>query len=99
MGLQCSVWDFKGHSVPLVTAEGGVGRGLEPLSGVKGIDAGSDVTSYASTASFITSEGRGFIFKNKHLGRADFTGSSVIKVLYWNAEQIEVTLVAGQNEL
>lgn len=28
MGLQYTVWDFKGRSVPLISAEGGVGRGL-----------------------------------------------------------------------
>lgn len=28
LGLQYTVWDFKGHEVPLFTREGGVGRGL-----------------------------------------------------------------------
>ena len=32
MGIQNSVWNFKGHSVPLLSAEGGVGRGLHPIS-------------------------------------------------------------------
>ena len=28
MGLQYSEWDFKGKSVPLISTEAGVGRGL-----------------------------------------------------------------------
>ena len=28
MGLEYTVWDFKGHSVPLISEEAGVGRGL-----------------------------------------------------------------------
>lgn len=32
MGLQPTVWNFKGKSVPLIVSEGGVGRGLQPLT-------------------------------------------------------------------
>ena len=32
MGLEYTVWDFKGHAVPLISDEAGVGRGLEPIS-------------------------------------------------------------------
>ena len=32
MGLQYTIWNFKGLKVPVITSEGGVGRGLEPLT-------------------------------------------------------------------
>jgi len=32
MGLQYTVWNFKGLQVPVISSEGGVGRGLEPLT-------------------------------------------------------------------
>ena len=32
MGLQYTVWNFKGLKVPVISSEGGVGRGLEPLT-------------------------------------------------------------------
>ena len=32
MGLQYSEWDFKGKSVPLISTEAGVGRGLQPVT-------------------------------------------------------------------
>jgi len=32
MGLQYSEWDFKGKSIPLISTEAGVGRGLQPIT-------------------------------------------------------------------
>ena len=32
MGLQYTVWNFKGLKVPVISSEGGVGRGLQPLT-------------------------------------------------------------------
>jgi len=32
MGLQYTEWDFKGKSVPLISEEAGVGRGLQPIT-------------------------------------------------------------------
>jgi hypothetical protein len=61
MGIQHTIWNFKGTSVPLISIEGGVGRGLEPISTIKGIDAGSNVTSYAPAMSFITNKNRAFV--------------------------------------
>jgi hypothetical protein len=99
MGLQFTVWDFKGWKVPLLTNEGGVGRGLQPITEMKGIDGGSEVTSYAAAASFITNKQRGVIFRNNHLGMADFTDQDFTKVLYWHATEVEGYLISGDNEL
>lgn len=32
MGLQYTLWNFKGEKVHVITSEGGVGRGLEPIT-------------------------------------------------------------------
>ena len=32
LGLQYTVWNFKGKKVPLIVNEGGVGRGLQPIT-------------------------------------------------------------------
>lgn len=54
MGLQYSEWNFKGKSIPLISTEAGVGRGLEPLTAVMNKamhgQGGSTVTSYAPAA-------------------------------------------------
>ena len=73
MGIQNSVWNFKGHSVPLLSAEGGVGRGLEPISSSKGIDAGTSTTSYGPALSFITNKQRAFVCESTNLGLANFS--------------------------
>jgi hypothetical protein len=78
MGLQPTTWDFKGvENIPLVSTEGGVGRGLQPLSKIKGVDAGTEHTSYATAASFITSKKRGFICTNTNFGLASFTEKQI----------------------
>jgi alpha-glucosidase len=77
LGLQYTVWDFKGRSVPLISTEGGVGRGLEPLSTIMnaagGDESGTDVTSYAPSATYITNKSRAFVFDQDEIGIADFT--------------------------
>ena len=74
MGLQYTQWNFKGVTgIPLVTAEAGVGRGLQPISEFKGIDAGTEHTSYAAAATFISNKQRGFICTNTNFGLASFT--------------------------
>ena len=57
MGLQYSIWNLKGHQVPLIVTEAGVGRGLEPISRAVNLTAagsgGTDTSSYAPTPTFI----------------------------------------------
>lgn len=63
MGLQYTEWNFKNKSVPLIIAEGGVGRGLQPITremNVAGGGGGNTLTSYAPVAQFITNKARAF---------------------------------------
>jgi hypothetical protein len=66
------VWNFKGKDVPLVSTEGGVGRGLQPLTTMAGIDGGNELSSYGPAASYITNKQRAFIFTNSNIGNAQF---------------------------
>ena len=75
MGLEYTVWNFKGHKVPLIVDEGGVGRGLQPITlweNMHGSQGGSPVTSYGATPNYITNKNRGVIFNTTHIGIADF---------------------------
>jgi len=66
MGLQYSEWNFKGKSVPLISTEAGVGRGLQPITiamnKAMGGQGGTSTTSYAPAAQYITNKQRGFIY-------------------------------------
>ena len=58
MGLQYTFWNYKGIKVPVITSEGGVGRGLEPITTIlnelRNNQGGSPLTTYAPAYSFIT---------------------------------------------
>jgi sulfoquinovosidase len=81
----------------LISAEGGVGRGLEPLSTLVNADgkgsAGTDVTSYAPSATFITNKQRAFVFNPNYIGIADFSESEYAQLLYWHASTITGRLI------
>lgn len=97
MGIQYSKWNFKGtENIPLTTTEAGVGRGLQPLSDLKGIDAGSEVTTYASAASWITNKQRGFICTNTNFGLATFAEKETT-LQYWEANHLEGFLTSGDD--
>lgn len=51
MGLQCTEWNFKNKSVPLILSEGGVGRGLQPITrelNIANKSGGNTMTVYTS---------------------------------------------------
>ena len=51
--------------MPLIISEGGVGRGLQPITremNIGGGGGGNNLTSYGSVASFITNKNRAFQF-------------------------------------
>lgn len=88
MGLQYSEWDFKGKSVPLISDEAGVGRGLEPITMIMdkfvGGQGGTSTTSYAPAAQYITNKQRGFIFDQTSIGIASFDEKLSSEMLYWH---------------
>ena len=76
LGLQYTEWNFKGKRVPIITSEGGVGRGLQAVTFLlntffsKG--GGSPVTSYSPSRSYVTNKNRGVTFNSSAIGFYDF---------------------------
>ena len=101
MGLQYSEWDFKGKSVPLISDEAGVGRGLEPITmimdKIMGGQGGTSTTSYAPAAQYITNKQRGFIFDQTSIGIASFDEKITSEMLYWHQDTISGTLLYGDS--
>jgi hypothetical protein len=69
LGLQYTETNFKGSTVHMISSEGGVGRGLQPLTDLLNTEnnarqGGSEFTTYSPAYSFATSERRGFVFNN-----------------------------------
>lgn len=93
MGLQYTVWNFKGKDVPLVSTEGGVGRGLEPLTTKLGIDGGNELSSYGPSASYITNKHRAFIFTSTNIGMASFQDKT--EMLFWHENTLDGYLISA----
>lgn len=83
---------MKGQKVPVITSEGGVGRGLEPLTFILNKfnhnQGGSPLTTYAPTYSYITNKNYGVLFNTSATGHIDFTKDSNTEFLFWNTNQV-----------
>lgn len=101
MGLQYTVWNFKGLRVPVISSEGGVGRGLQPLTEIlneiKDNQGGNNMTTYAPSYSFITNKKRGMIFNSSYIGHVDYTLDETTRFLFWHARSVEGYLFVGDN--
>ena len=87
MGLQYTEWNFKNKSVPIIVSEGGVGRGLQPITrkmNQVGGGGGNTMTTYAPAAQWITNKQRAFLFENSEIGIVNFNNDSN-EVLFWHA--------------
>lgn len=84
--------------MPLVSAEGGVGRGLQPITEIKGHDGGNPWTSYAAAATFLTTKKRAFVCENTEYGRASFVGDKV-NLRFWHAKGFKGVLISGDHPL
>lgn len=102
MGLEYTVWNFKGHEVPLIVNEGGVGRGQQPITmweNMHGGQGGSAVTSYGPTPNYITNKNRGFLFNTTDIGIADFKAKDSTSFLFWHAKKLEGVIMYGDGPL
>lgn len=101
MGLQYTETDFKGKNVHVITSEGGVGRGLQPLTEMLNSQVnnqgGSTVTTYAPAYSFGTSLRRGFVFDDHtEIGNIDMRADHSFRVLMWQTDHMNTTVVLGK---
>lgn len=98
MGIQYTVWNFKGRKVPLIVTENGVGRGLEPHTTMMGIDGGSDVTTYGPAATFVTNKERAFCYSTMNVGYANFNTDHT-EMIYWHTNTIDGMLFYAKTEM
>ena len=100
-GLEYTYTNFKGRTVHIVTSEGGIGRGLLPLTpalNAFGHGAGGNpLTTYAPTYSFATSLRRGILLKNHtEIGHVDFeSAQDNFGILLWKTTELNLNVVVG----
>jgi alpha-glucosidase (family GH31 glycosyl hydrolase) len=104
LGLQYSMTNFKGQFVNMVSSEGGVGRGLQPLTDLlntekKARQGGSPLTTYAPAYSFVTSNRRGFVWPDHtEIGSIDFwSNPNWFNVNMWKTNQMTFNVIQGAN--
>lgn len=86
----------------MISSEGGVGRGLQPLTDLLNTEnngqGGSEFTTYSPAYSFATSERRGFVFNNHtEIGSINFKQTNSIKTTLWKAKSIHMSVVIGSS--
>jgi hypothetical protein len=92
LGLQCTIWDFKGKTVPVITAEQGVGRGLQPVTVVANLmggQGGNEMTAYTSSYNHITNNQRAFFFNTTALGLIEFNLYETTAI-FWKTKSIQM---------
>ena len=74
LGVQFRHFNLRGHCVPAFVSEQGIGRGApetQPMTAILnmlgGGAGGNDYTTYASSASVLTSAGSGLLLENSEL--------------------------------
>ena len=102
LGLQYTETNFKGSIVHMISSEGGVGRGLKPLTDMLNTEnngqGGSKFTTYSPAYSFATSEFKGVIFNNHtEIGSIDFRRLNSITTTLWKAKEIHMTYFEGSS--
>ena len=103
MGLEYTIWNFKGSKIPLIVEEGGIGRGTQPISWYenrfKKGQGGYSTTSYGATPNYITNVNRGMIFNTTHIGIADFKKDDTSSFLFWHSTSIRGVILSGKDPL
>ena len=77
LGLQYTEWNFRGKKMPIITAEAGVGRGLQTITFFINLIfgngyGGTQLTSYSPSRSYVTNKNRGVTFNSSAIGYYDF---------------------------
>lgn len=83
-GEQFSVLNMKGKSVPVLSEEGGVGRGHTPITqlvntGSNG-SGGNELTTYYAVPQYITNTNKSLFLENTHYSVFDLTADNEVKV-------------------
>lgn len=83
-GEQFSNVDLKGHVVPILSEEGGLGRGRQPITFLANLIAegigGTEYTSYASIPHYLTSLNRSLFLESSEYSVFDLAEEDSVKV-------------------
>lgn len=76
--------DLKGRAIPVLSQEGGVGRGHTPISPAVNLaspgSAGSEASTYYAAPHYLTSELRSLFLESSELSIFDFTASDTTQI-------------------
>ncbi|MCB0035757.1 MAG: alpha-glucosidase [Anaerolineales bacterium] len=98
-GEQFSHFDLKGHRVPILVSEQGVGRGAQPITAGANIQAGaggSAYTTYAAVPHYITSELRSLYLENNEYTVFDLRADEFVQVTLF-ANHLSGRILAGDS--
>ena len=98
-GVQSSYIDLKGHKVPILVQEQGIGRGaslgvLSWLLKFMGVE-GTPYNSYISAPFYLTSDLKGFFLSNSQFGSIDMRDNDKTEV-YIHSGKMEGTILDGR---
>lgn len=90
LGAQYAHVRLNGLALPVWSEEQGIGRGLEPLSSLAELvspgSSGDAFSTYAPSASFVTTGGRAFSLSTTEYVTFDFSAPGEVVVSLWAAE-------------
>ncbi|MCS6984667.1 MAG: alpha-glucosidase [Leptospiraceae bacterium] len=101
MGEQFTHLNLKGHRVPVLTEEQGVGRGAEPITTGANLIAkagGNAYTTYAPIPFVMSNRGRAFHLLNSEYAVFDFRPSSRLVISVWS-NQVSMRIYQGNSYL
>ena len=87
-GTQFTYFDMKGHLVPILIQEQGIGRGEQPVTWAVDWKAGAGGTPYSSYASvphYMTSEARSLFLENYEYSTFDLRESDRVQICVFSA--------------
>jgi len=97
-GTQYTYFDMKGHVVPILIKEQGIGRGEQPVTWAVDLKAGAGgdpYTSYASVPHYITSEARSLFLENYEYSTFDLREDDRVQVGVFSS-RMRGQILAGQ---
>ncbi len=101
-GEQFSVLNLKGQSVPILSQEGGIGRGLPIITDIVNIGSpgsgGSPFTTYYAVPQYITNTHKSLFLENTDYSVFDLRNQSQVRVRLWSGAMTG-RILAGNSAL
>ena len=101
-GEQFTHLNLKGHEIPIISQEGGLGRGRQPVSGVINFFAkgagGNEFTTYTSIPHYITSKFRSLFLETTEYASFNLKDENKVLIKLYNSQMIG-RILSGNNYL